>query len=141
MGVIAFLVTICGSSWGIVLSCLTADPQVGLVLCPLFLDSFPECFSGVLQPLVEIKPIFRWLAYFTPHSYAAEITAELEFDWVRTLINCFPDAEARANGIEGIPGGECPGLPPDFNLKAQQLEVDGVYQWVDQPQQLIRAYR
>jgi ABC-type multidrug transport system ATPase subunit len=82
MWLIAFQVTMCGSSWGVFLSCLAADPHRGLILCPLFLDSFPECFSGVLQRLKDVMIYFRWLAWFTPHSYAAEITAELEYNWV-----------------------------------------------------------
>lgn len=58
---------------------------MGLIIAPLILDSFPECFSGVLQPIEEIPAFFRWLSYFAPHAYAADVSGNIEMWWVAEL--------------------------------------------------------
>lgn len=86
---VGFCLTIAGSSIGTLLSCLTTVPQTALVWAPLVLDAFPECFSGVLQPLDEIPAAFRWLSWFAPHSYAVEISGDMEFFWIKSGIPDF----------------------------------------------------
>ena len=91
MGVFAVVLTSSPGAGGIPTELSCADLVVDVVRGPSRTSQqffvFPQPHTrtpstGVLQPLPEIKPYFRWLSYIAPHSYAAEIAADVEFSWV-----------------------------------------------------------
>ncbi|CAD7959208.1 unnamed protein product [Amoebophrya sp. A25] len=93
--ILNFSIALAGSSLGTLLACLSAGTPgagLGVILAPLILDSFPECFSSVMQPLGEIPLAFRWLSLFAPHAYAVSIAGDLEFDYIRT--SSFPQGDS-----------------------------------------------
>lgn len=83
-----------GSAMGLLMATGTANnPEVALMLSPVFLSAIPNAFSGAFRALKDMPPLMQPLAYFVPTTYGLRLLGILESNAAHAQMGSGNEAE------------------------------------------------